>query len=281
MYDEVLYSSTVIYHNNGHKSYLFPTLRMVLVTEGEATWLIGGKQYDCEKGDIVLLNNCMERMITDVRKVPFRLDIFEFSPALFSDRIRLIEGFYDNHFCVIKNNLECAVRIKNLLLEIRHEILKESTCREEFSKALLTACLVLAGQIQGEKKCSSEFGINTALQAAAHIWSDYKEEINAAGVAQRVGIAKGQLEKSFKAMFGQSIASYIRNYRMYRTMNDIKKNQGRKNILDIAFDNGFTSSAGFYKAFKAMNQSTPSAFVNNNLEEKTYEGINMERISKN
>ena len=261
MYDEITYSKSTIFKNTDSRSYLFPSLRIVLVTDGESTWIIGREQYKCEKGDIVLLNNCMERMITDVKDIAFCLDIFEFSPAMFADRIKLIERFYDNHGCVIKNNLEYTERIRNLLTEIKREIITDSACKEEFSMAMLTGCLILARQAQTEKSTCTEFYINTALRAASIIWTEYKEELNAAYIAQRVGIANGQLEKSFKAMFGQSISTHIRNYRMYRTMQDIRRNNGQRNILDIAFENGFSSSSGFYKAFKAINNSTPSALI--------------------
>lgn len=241
-----------------NKTYLFPTLRIVVITNGSLKWLIGGKEYLCNEGDIIFLNNSFERRITQIISKEALLDIFEFPPFILAEDIRLIEKFYDSDNCTINAKSENAAKIHGILNEIKEELKFDKAYKNAYIFHLLKACLCVALRDRNQEKISNIY-TDTVLKATTFIWKNITENINAETVASELNINKKILEINFKKLHGRSICGYIRMCRVYRVARLIGKS--KKNILDIALENGFTSSSGFYKAFHSIYHMSPKEYL--------------------
>ncbi len=241
-----------------NKFHIYPTLRIVLIAQGAIKWLIGSKEYLCNEGDVIFFNNSTERRITEVVNNKAEIDVFEFSPLLLSDSINLLEVFYDSENYVYENKNEDSVKITGFLKEIKKEIHDKAPLKKEYIENLLKAVLILS--LRNRKDGTKSFiHSDTVLRATLFIWNNLKEKMNAESIARSLGVNPKVLEINFKKLHGRSISSYIRICRINRVTRAIKNSD--MNILDIAMENGFTSSSGFYKAFQAVHGMSPKEYI--------------------
>jgi AraC-like DNA-binding protein len=63
-----------------------------------------------------------------------------------------------------------------------------------------------------------------------------------------------------KAITDQSATQFIRNYRLHRAADLLKKGSG--NITEIAYQVGFSSQTYFSKCFQELFGSSPSEYKN-------------------
>ena len=77
-------------------------------------------------------------------------------------------------------------------------------------------------------------------------------------VASKSGYSQWYLQRLFKSITGNSIATYIRTLRLNRAALELK--QGRETITEIACKYQFESHQSFTRAFKKMFSVTPSDY---------------------
>ena len=99
---------------------------------------------------------------------------------------------------------------------------------------------------------------------AGHI----KEDITITVLAREAGYSANYIYKLFRVYSPYPIMEYVRRNRLYAAANEMYT--GRR-LYDIALDYGYETSAGFYKAFKAIIGCSPSEYKNNIMKE----GISM------
>lgn len=234
-----------------HREYLFPTLRIAHIIEGEFDWEIGSNTYSLSAGDIVLLNNLLPRTIKNQKQPLSRIDIFEFLPIELRERPLLAQAFYGQETNIIfhpDGNLA-----RNLLITISttYKTINKQSFRNHIMQAVF--------DIIEDMFCHSDSHIkhsDLSFQAANFIWEHFADDITVSSVAKHLYVGKNQLEKTFKQSFGVCVGMYIRSIRIYHVINLLQKNDNRS-ILDIALSCGFKSSSGFYKTYNSLVHSTP------------------------
>lgn len=95
-----------------------------------------------------------------------------------------------------------------------------------------------------------------ALRASEFIWKHFREPLSVSVIATSLHISKSHLEKCFKLVLGISVGAYIRAIRVYHVLSTLESTHNRS-MLDIAFERGFNSSSGFYKAYKTATGQCP------------------------
>ncbi len=65
---------------------------------------------------------------------------------------------------------------------------------------------------------------------------------------REIGISRSQLHRKLKGLTGLSASAFIRDYRLVRAYEMIKK--GRRNIAQVAYDSGFNTPSYFSECFK-------------------------------
>lgn len=84
----------------------------------------------------------------------------------------------------------------------------------------------------------------------------YAEAVTLEDLAKELYLSKGYLSRFFTKSFGVSFNHYIRELRLKRAMGDLLYTD--KPITKISFDNGFSSSSYFNRAFREKYGASPS-----------------------
>ena len=125
------------------------------------------------------------------------------------------------------------------------------------------------------------------FQNSGHSDQEYKRRISAAmnfisknlfrnpsleEIARAAHFSKFHFHRLFKAYTGETVAEFTRRIRLEQAINLLCYHPG-KNITDIAFDCGFSSSQNFAKQFAKRFGVSPSQFRQNHLLQKDPIGI--------
>jgi DNA-binding response OmpR family regulator len=77
-------------------------------------------------------------------------------------------------------------------------------------------------------------------------------------LSREIGMSRVQLHRKLSALFGHSASDLIRDYRLERAAELLRKKSG--NVSEIAFQVGFENLSYFTKAFKQKFEVTPSEY---------------------
>lgn len=77
-------------------------------------------------------------------------------------------------------------------------------------------------------------------------------------IAKRAGYSKWYLQRLFKEVTGDNLASYVRHRRLMRAAAELKRTD--KKIMDITLQYGFESQQTFTRAFKRRFGTSPGVF---------------------
>ena len=111
------------------------------------------------------------------------------------------------------------------------------------------------------------YHINTIQQSLDYVEDHLKTEVSISELADMAGYSLYHFERIFKKLVGISISQYIKRRRLLHAAFDIAN--GCK-IIDAAFDYGFDTNAGFYKAFVREFGSAPSEYVSEHTVKRPY-----------
>lgn len=245
---------------------LFPTLRIIHVLHGAASWKIGNDILRCGQGDILLFNNIIPRRIISVlSNGSFIIDVFEFSPTIFAGSTELIQVFYSMGTVCFRQMESGASGMADLLFALKREIRTDNKYKEDYLFAALKMFLILAARQfkAGQNSKSATYAqAATAMEAAVYIWGNYKNDINVGTVASAVNTSRSHLSRNFKKVHGKGIAEYICLCRIYGVLDELGRDPGakNKNVLQAAFNHGFKSGSGFYKAFHRVVGVSPRKY---------------------
>lgn len=84
------------------------------------------------------------------------------------------------------------------------------------------------------------------------------EHIRVSTVTQKSGYGHWHFQRVFRKQTGYNLAEYIRIRRLIRAAHSVLFTE--KDILQIAFDNGFTSQQTFSRTFRKYLNAPPAAF---------------------
>ena len=260
------YNKVEIKKNFDNPECLFPTLRIIHVLRGAANWKIGNTVLRCEEGDIILFNNIIPRRIAAVlSKRNFEIGVYEFSPTIFAGGTELIKAFYNAERVCFRRSDRGDNRMEELLIAIKHELQTGDKYQDEYLFAALKMFLILAARAYkaDDRNNAPSAYATAAMEAAIYIWSNYKSDIDVASVAKATNASRSNLSRNFKKVHGTGIAEYICLCRIYGVIDELSRSPGggSLNILQVAFNHGFTSSSGFYKAFHRVTGMAPGEYI--------------------
>ncbi len=101
----------------------------------------------------------------------------------------------------------------------------------------------------------------TILMEKEKIYLD--PDLNLSNLAIKLSIAQCRLSQIINETFEMNFSDFINKYRILESKFLLKKYNGKKNIIDIAFECGFNSKSVFNNAFKKHTGITPKDFQKN------------------
>jgi AraC-like DNA-binding protein len=179
-------------------------------------------------------------------------------PALFRetgiDMVQICEKYCpENKSFVAK----AAGKIKSVLLDIAESTEK---CELRYFRLKVTELFFLLMRMEKpEEKDSRTFltigQINIAKQVMNIITSDLSVRYSIHNLARKFSVSPTSLKNYFQGVYGKSISAYLRDRRMYKAAEYLKKS-GRP-VGDIALLTGYENASKFAAAFKLTKGETP------------------------
>lgn len=136
---------------------------------------------------------------------------------------------------------ELQVRVNNLLEQ-----------RERLRKRFTQKVILQPGEVAITS--ADEAFLNKCIAVIEANMSNSEFSVDAFG--KEIGMSRSQLHRKLTALIDQSASEFIRNMRLKRAAELIKKNYG--NTAEVAYEVGFNSVSYFIKCFKEMYGKTPS-----------------------
>lgn len=235
--------------------YISPCFTVIYVKEGSGKWHIGTEICEVKAGDVLFLSSYEHR-----RLVEGKLQIMNlWFPA---ETFNAVErDLCDRLFFLAKNR---HVLQSEALQKSFREAISEMTGGGSFPLIFAYTLTLLCTAIREYKKDAvaiSPLSVRHARlinEVKETVSNHYAEPLSVPALAASVGMSAGHFSRVFKACVGKSPAEYLLHYRITVFLSKLSSAQ---NILSLAFDTGFTSTAGFYKAFRSVVGCSPKQYL--------------------
>ena len=138
---------------------------------------------------------------------------------------------------------ELQVRIRNLI-----------TTRENLQKKFQTESLLKPDEVKAAS-VQQKFLLDLRKVIEDNVDND---QFGVDDLGSKMAMSRSQVHRKLKALTGQSATTFIRNYRLHRAADLLKKEAG--NVTEIAFLVGFNSQTYFSSSFHDLFNCTPSEY---------------------
>ncbi len=222
-----------------------------------------GQLVLCQAGEVELYGHNGEWII------PSGYMVFVPSDRMFRIRVRIPtsgmtikfcrnEVSWDHNGCWVGPIQETASYLSNYSLKWSRE---EDRKRRKAKAFFVTLGEMVPGWFQHERIMWTPYAENSSVQKVIDFARQKGPSISLPEVAAHVGMSERNLRRHMKSELGQSWREFIREIRMNKAMELLRKE--RKSVTETAFEVGFSSSSAFSNAFLEYVGKTPSAFVKN------------------
>lgn len=237
-------------HNLSREQNWHEELELQLCTDGEGQLLLGGEKYPFHKNDIAVVNSnvlhytatnssltysCLIIRTAFCRQMGIDCDSLAFTPLIQSPV--LTELFRQlTAVCADKDSPLPTARANHALLALLIELVNNHAA---------------AGQSASPKNKP----FDTVKQAITYLHRNYHRRITLNELAEHVMMDKYALCREFKKATGQTIFSYLGNYRCLRSCELLKSGCS---VSEAASSCGFENLSYFTKSFKKHIGQNPS-----------------------
>jgi len=227
-------------------------LEIQLCTEGRGEILLDGKSLAFNKGDFAVANsNVIHYTCTDSRIVYTCLIIdTEFCKRMGIDvtQIRFESRFRSEH---LKNLFDDLVKI-NLEKDLRYKTALFNSCVLNILIRLYKDHLERDDLISAKQNT-----FENVKKTIRYIRKNYSQKLTLDQISKEVLANKYVLIRDFKKITGQTIISYINNYRCQCAAEMI---EGGLGVAEAAYECGFDNLSFFSKTFKRFMGKLPSKY---------------------
>lgn len=246
-------------------------IKVMRITGGKAEWVVNNRCHILEEGCFVILNESEMRRIKKIcSDEPLEMDWFQFQPlTIFSQMpvnscMRLCSIFYSRpkgFSNVITPDSPRSVEIASAYEELVKNAEQNGILQDEAVIGRLYSLLVeitrhyvnLLGSDFLDSSMVSIGNFQKMTEVISYVREHYMEEITEQQVARYIYMSPYYFSKLFQAYYGIRFRSYLRQYRMEKTLELLRSPAGSNiTVLDAALTCGFTSASGFYKCLNDL-----------------------------
>ncbi len=247
---------------SGHREMpmSFDGLKFVHVLSGEGRWNINGEVFCVEKDDILIFSRKDLRYLEEVVSAePLVMEQVIFLPITVYPAEGCVALFFEKERgSLLPKNNEYHTRILEDFASIRKELEQELPYRNEWIANRITSMVILASRLLGlEKKSLAVTGraqYATVCEAIAYLHEHLEGDLSRETIAAALYVSPSHLSRIFKEYTGVTLQEYIVRCRVEHAVTLIR---GGKRPIDAAFESGFGSTSGFYRAFSAVTGKKP------------------------
>lgn len=247
-----------LHHHDFYECYLF--------ISGDVTYLIEGKTYYLNPGDIVLINSkeLHQAIINNKEAVYERIVLWldrAFLKQLSTNETDLSACFEAlNRKNVLRGDIEIQQNIKALLIKLLNLEGYKGIGYELLYKAYITEIMVFLNNLAFNKEALLDSNIkksNLIEGIIDYINNHLEEDITVDELAERFFLSKFHLSREFKKHTGTTIHRYIVQKRLIQAKELIIKELP---VIDVYKQCGFGDYSNFFRAFKNEYGMSPKQF---------------------
>lgn len=235
----------------------FGTGRFDYVTEAEC----GGQLVCCNSGELELFGHAGEWVIPPDHMVyipdgrMFRLCARTPSSGMVA-KFRCGEVAWTHDGCWVGPVRDFAASMLNYGLKWEADTAPGNRGARAFFETLGD---MIPGWFRHERIMWTPYANNTTIQKVIDYAQQIGPSVSLTDAADHSGMSERTLRRHMQSELGQSWREFIREMRMNRAMEMLRKE--RRSITETAFEVGFSSSSAFSVAFQEYVGRTPSAYA--------------------
>ena len=227
-------------------------LKICYIISGTSTWNIEGTTYEVAPDSIILLSNRQKRTFYNLGKDGMKICIIRLERQAFLNTSHLL--FFMN----ITKEKKAVIKDEELL-DLIKSVNKEYTENKsdcfEMMSAKLTEFFVTAKR-KYKLKYNNPFKIDqNMIKVLDYIDENITEKVTLTDAAKIANMTDSSFSRLFSAMNGINFKKYIMIKRVEYAISLLESTD--KNIIDIAYECGFSSISGFYDTFRKITGTTP------------------------
>ena len=236
------------------------------VCSGCATCFVDGASYPVQQGDIVVFNageihGWGMKEDVELLVMTFSKEIVAGDPYIDDEILGFFGDLTSKFSNILNGRLDATEMIRHSLLFAWQEWNGHDVGRNSMIKAELLRVLTYLNRyfVNGgvdfdtiRKKRKELKRLDSVLR---YLDDHYMEKISIGEVASVAGMTPNYFSKLFHRLMGQKYIDYIIQKRIYRANELLETTE--KNVVDIAADCGFISTASFYRAYRKYYKKAP------------------------
>ncbi len=258
-----LYDSCKTKRSGNFKKHMHTETEFGLITSGSGEYIIGGKSYIANEGDLLIMRSNEQHCIPSIHsetQTAFNIKLSNyFLWSICSDYISpgKIQALISPEapFCHKIHSEKITSSIMNI-----KSLFDKYTPENAFALRAAVLCAVIDITCElCDVKCEilpSTERLNDIQRAIQYIEQNFSKQISLESMAKAAAMSVSYFSGSFKSITGTSPYNYLMITRIEHALNCIKTTE--KTVMSIAFESGFTSITSFNKAFKKLIGVSPT-----------------------
>lgn len=256
-------------------------LELNLVEKGYGTYVIGGRLYEMEPGDIFVINNSEHHLaLHKSEDLTLTVLILETNRLWKSssgvDYLKPFLGRSPEFSNRIPLNDPDSQQMRQLFTWLKEELLVEEQTEERKEK-VKENMLVVEGEVNlllsllychyeknkelaGENQKTADYQLGPVARIFSYINEHFAEKITLEELAEECSLSRTYLSRYFKKLTGQNLFSYIQQTRLQYAAYLLQTS--KKSITEIAAESGFDNLSYFNRMFKKSYGVAPGKFRN-------------------
>jgi AraC-like DNA-binding protein len=261
--------TAVRFHNMNFLAHWHAEMELVLVLDGQITLGYNSGQSVLETGDMAMFSSDNIHFY-DSKNDESTVLILVFRPDMIESVVDFAENASCSNIIVQKAAVENGGASDLTLIEMRscfESIYDELNGRKPEYKLLIKARLIeLIGLFRRFRRKDTETGANTALvdsntkiiqKAIRYIGENYSHDISLEDISNYMNISTFYFSRIFSKSTGMTFKNYLNSYRIEKAQKMIVSTS--QQIVDIAYECGFSSVRTFNRVFRTVRGITPSS----------------------
>lgn len=236
-------------------------IELLTITQGELFCVVSGKTYLCQKGDILFFSARIPHT-TYIQNSKCGYTLIQFRPEHFLGDSNNT-GKYFNRF-VRNANLPFAVlRNEELYHTVEKAVEEKKKQAEAFELYIKGAIFTIIALLCREGALSASNSVYSAdikkiLPALSYIDEHFAQDITLDDIARLQNLNPAYFCRVFKRASGSSFVDYLNFVRICKSEKLLAA--GKKSILEISCDVGFSSVSYYNRIFKRYKNCTPTEY---------------------